>query len=39
MKLNVIISNLKEKSGMDDVYNFDDVDKLFKYIQINILNI
>ena len=28
VKLNVIISNLKEKSGMDDVYNFNDKDKL-----------
>ena len=28
VKLNVIINNLKEKSGMDDVYNFDDIDKL-----------
>ena len=30
VKLNVIISNLKEKSGMDDVYNFNDVDELSK---------
>ena len=30
VNLNVIISNLKEKSGMDDVYNYDDIDKLFK---------
>ena len=28
-KLNLIISNLKEKSGMDDVFNYDDIDKLF----------
>ena len=28
-KLNLIISNLKEKSGMDDVYNYDVIDKLF----------
>ena len=28
VKLNCIISGLKEKSGMDDVYNFDDKDKL-----------
>ena len=30
VKLNVIISNFKEKSWMDDVYNYDDIDKLFK---------
>ena len=29
VKLNRIISDLKEKSGMDDVYNYDDIDKLF----------
>ena len=29
IKLNLIISNLKEKSGMDDVYNCNDIDKLF----------
>ena len=29
VKLNLIISNLKEKSGIDDVYNYDDIDKLF----------
>ena len=29
IKLNLIISNLKEKSGMNDVYNYDDIDKLF----------
>ena len=29
VKLNLIISDLKEKSGMDDVYNYDDIDKLF----------
>ena len=28
VKLNSIISDLKEKSGMDDVYNFNDKDKL-----------
>ena len=28
VKLNGIISDLKEKSGMDDVYNFNDKDKL-----------
>ena len=27
-KLNCIISDLKEKSGMDDLYNFNDEDKL-----------
>ena len=30
VKLNCIISGLKEKSGMDDVYNFNDKDKLSK---------
>ena len=30
VKLNSVISNLKVKSGMDDVYNFDDKDKLSK---------
>ena len=29
VKLNGIISELKEKSLMDDVYNYDDIDKLF----------
>ena len=29
-KLNYIISDLKVKSGMDDVYNFNDIDKLSK---------
>ena len=29
-KLNCIISDLKVKSGMDDVYNFNDNDKLSK---------
>ena len=29
VKLNLIINNLKEKSGMDDAYNYDDIDKLF----------
>ena len=28
VKLNCIISDLKQKSGMDDVYNFNDKDKL-----------
>ena len=28
VKLNCIISDLKVKSGMDDVYNFNDKDKL-----------
>ena len=28
VKLNCIISNLKEKLGMDDFYNFNDKDKL-----------
>ena len=28
VKLNRIISDLKEKSGLDDVYNYDDIDKL-----------
>ena len=30
VKLNCIISDLKVKSGMDDVYNFNDIDKLSK---------
>ena len=30
VKLNCIISDLKVKSGMDDVYNFNDIDKLTK---------
>ena len=30
VKLNSIISDLKAKSGMDDVYNFNDKDKLSK---------
>ena len=29
-KLNCIISDLKVKSGMDNIYNFDDIDKLSK---------
>ena len=29
-KLNYVISDLKVKSGMDDVYNFNDIDKLSK---------
>ena len=28
LKLNFIIRDLKEKSAMDDVYNYDDIDKL-----------
>ena len=30
VKLNSIISDLKVKSGMDDVYNFNDKDQLSK---------
>ena len=30
IKLNCIISDLKVKSGMNDVYNFNDIDKLTK---------
>ena len=30
VKLNRIISDLKVKSGMDNIYNFDDKDKLSK---------
>ena len=29
-KLNCIIGDLKVKSGMDDAYNFNDIDKLSK---------
>ena len=29
-KLNCVISDLKVKSGMDDIYNFNDIDKLSK---------
>ena len=29
VKLNLIISDLKEKSRMDDVYNYNDIAKLF----------
>ena len=29
VKLNLIISKLKEKSGTDDAYNYNDIDKLF----------
>ena len=29
VKLNLIISDLKEKSRTDDVYNYNDIDKLF----------
>ena len=32
VKLNSIISDLNVKSGMDDVYNFNDKDKLSKDI-------
>ena len=28
-KLNLIISDIKEKSRIDDVYNYNDIDKLF----------
>ena len=30
VRLNSIISDLKEKSGMDNVYNFNDKDRLSK---------
>ena len=30
VKLNCVTSDLKAKSGMDDVYNFNDKDKLSK---------
>ena len=29
VKLNLILSDLKEKSKMDDVYNYNDIDKLY----------
>ena len=29
VKLNLIISDIKEKSKIDDVYNYNDIDKLF----------
>ena len=29
VKLNLIISEIKEKSKIDDVYNYNDIDKLF----------
>ena len=29
VKLNLILSDLKEKSGMDDVYHYNDIDKLY----------
>ena len=29
VKLSLIISDIKEKSKIDDVYNFNDIDKLF----------
>ena len=29
VKLNLVISELKEKSGMDDVFNYNDIDKIF----------
>ena len=28
VKLNLIIGNIKEKSKIDDVYNYNDIDKL-----------
>ena len=28
VKLNLIISNIKEKSKIDDIYNYNDIDKL-----------
>ena len=28
VKLNLIISDIKEKSKIDDVYNYNDIDKL-----------
>ena len=31
VKLNLIISDIKNKSNMDDVYNNNDTDKLFMY--------
>ena len=34
VKLNCIITDLKVKSGMDNVYNYDDTDKLSKKIMI-----
>ena len=30
MQIKCIISDLKVKSGMDNIYNFDDIDKLSK---------
>ena len=29
VKLNIIISDIKNKSNIDDVYNYNDKDKLF----------
>ena len=29
VKLNLTISDIKEKSKIDDVYNYNDIDKLF----------
>ena len=29
VKLNLILSDLKEKTGMDDVYHYNDIDKLY----------
>ena len=29
VKLNLIISDIKEKSKIDDIYNYNDIDKLF----------
>ena len=34
VKLNRIISDIKEKSKIDDVYNYNDRDKLLRYIMI-----
>ena len=41
VKLNLVISDIKNKSNIDDVYNYNDTDKLFmiynelhKYIKI-----
>ena len=29
VKLNLVISDIKNKSNIDDVYNYNDIDKLF----------
>ena len=34
VKLNLILSDLKEKSGMDDVYHYNDIDKLYMMYKI-----